>query len=86
MHFYEDIAGKTNVVYEAMKIAIDICNVLQTVNMSLSFILYCVVNTAFRKTLTQLFAKCLCMKKTRTENYKMISDIKQRNNTVENLD
>ncbi len=72
--------------YEAIEIAIDICNVLQTVNMTFSFILYCAVNTAFRKTLTQFVRKCLCWREKKTESYKMISDTRKTSNTVVNLE
>ena len=34
------------------------CNLLQTINMSINFLLYCVVNSNFRATLSEMIPKC----------------------------
>ncbi len=37
-----------------------VCNLLQALNMSINVILYLTVNSQFRKSLRELFAKCGC--------------------------
>ena len=58
LNVYQDIVVKNEITFRSFKIAMVICNVLQTVNMSLNFILYCTINTQFRRTLRNIFQKC----------------------------
>ncbi len=48
------------------------CNLLQAVNMSINFILYCVVNSNFRQTLKTLLPHCVCRKQTK-ERYRALN-------------
>ena len=48
-----------------------ICNILQVVNMSCNFALYCLVSSQFRKTLKSLFCRNSCVKTHAINEFKM---------------
>ena len=52
----------------ALALAIDIANVLHTLNFSVNFVLYCVVNVHFRSTLHDMFCY-ICLKKKKEKCY-----------------
>lgn len=57
-HFYEEVAERTS--QSMFNTVLLVCNLLQVVNFSANFILYCIVNAYFRKTLHAwcLFLSC----------------------------
>ncbi len=58
------------------------CNALQALNMSINFVLYCVVNSNFRKTLRGMLPKCGITYSSNDE----YSTISRENGTVNKLD
>ncbi len=56
LEFYQDIQGgeEEGVSLKSIKIAVVVCNVLQATNMSFNFVLYCIINPQFRKTLMKI--------------------------------
>ena len=83
----KEILGEDNNGFgRSMKAAIIVCNVLQTINMSLNFILYCIVNTQFRKTLETILNRFICRSSTRGKNSRSITiDTNKATNHVESL-
>ena len=60
LHFYTEVSPPTYVSFDLLKIAFNISNMLLALNMSFNFILYCIVNTQFRRTLAVLLYKVTC--------------------------
>ena len=57
-HFYEEIVKPG----DGFKVVITICNLLQVINFSGNFVLYCIVNAYFRKTLRSWIMYLSCRK------------------------
>ena len=56
VHFYIEVIGQDVMTMDLVLLC---TNVLQTLNFSLNFLLYCVVNVRFRKTLRRFFYRYL---------------------------
>ena len=61
LQFYIEIApSNQNNKGMVMSVAVTVCNVFQALNMSLNFALYCIVNSHFRKSVTNMLAsRCM---------------------------
>ncbi len=86
-NIHKEILGKKNNEFSrSMKTAIVVSNVLQTINMSLNFILYCIVNTQFRKTLESILNRYMCRSPARTNNHRTATtDTNKVTHNVESL-
>ena len=62
LHFYQEVSSDMSIKFHALRAAIDVSNMLLALNMSFNFILYCIVNTQFRRTLVTLMYKVTCQK------------------------
>ena len=77
INFYYFAVGQD--VAEAFTFAIVVTNILQTLNFSLNFILYCIVNSRFRSTLLQLIT---CRSPMRDSKYHMRMSASYRSSAV----
>ena len=55
--FIQDTLGKDEMSLDALHNALLLCNLLQALNMAFTFILYCCVNSQFRRTFSRLVTK-----------------------------
>ena len=65
LHFYADVVHADT--YESFEMAIVCTNILQATNFAFHFLLYCAVNSSFRRAVVQVFlTRRSCCKKNRT--------------------
>ena len=78
LHFYQDVSTEMSISLHILEAAIEVSNMLLSLNMSFNFILYCIVNTQFRKTLVVLLYKITCKK----SNTKSRASYKEQSNSL----
>ena len=81
LHFYQDVSTEMSISLHILEAAIEVSNMLLSLNMSFNFILYCIVNTQFRKTLVVLLYKITC-KKSNTKSRALYKE--QSNSLIKN--
>ena len=80
LHFYQEVSPKTYINLHLMEIALNISNMLLALNMSFNFILYCIINTQFRRTHVILLYKVTCQ--TPKKNATRASFVEQSNSLI----
>ena len=75
VQFYQHVRPETHWTRE---VAVQITNLLQTINFALTFVLYCAVNVAFRRAVVKMFFSIATLFKSKDKNMRRQESMSHR--------